>query len=79
MEGQLILCLFLISLATCAVIQPRGDASSTVAPWSSQSDSSGERVRRQYPYGLGNYGMYGGYGGYGGYGNYAGYGGYPVS
>ncbi|CAI2355394.1 unnamed protein product [Caenorhabditis sp. 36 PRJEB53466] len=80
--------LFLVSIVSSAVIQLRPkvqtDEVTTLAPWHSQTDSSAERVRRQYPYGMGNYGMYNGYNGYGGYGgygygspyNYAGYTGY---
>uniref|UniRef100_A0A1I7TF94 CX domain-containing protein n=2 Tax=Caenorhabditis tropicalis TaxID=1561998 RepID=A0A1I7TF94_9PELO len=79
----------LISIVSCAVIHPRiQESSSTPEPWkSSQKDSSGERVRRQYPYGIGGYGNYGAYNGlynnmygsgYGGYSpySYAGYTGY---
>ncbi|KAF1751267.1 hypothetical protein GCK72_017821 [Caenorhabditis remanei] len=75
----------LISTVSSAVIQPRIQeiSSSTPVPWNSQQDSSGERVRRQYPYGMGNYGAYNGmynnmYSGYGGYSpySYAGYTGY---
>ncbi|CAO4380001.1 unnamed protein product [Caenorhabditis nigoni] len=72
---------FLISIVYGAVIQPRIQediVTSTSVPWSTQRDSSRERVRRQYPYGMGNYGYNGMYGGYGGYSpyNYAGYTGY---
>ncbi|PIC27489.1 hypothetical protein B9Z55_019729 [Caenorhabditis nigoni] len=71
----------LISIVYSAVIHPRiqeDRTTSTSEPWSSQKDSSRERVRRQYPYGMGNYGYNGMYGGYGGYSpyNYAGYTGY---
>ncbi|EGT56196.1 hypothetical protein CAEBREN_25870 [Caenorhabditis brenneri] len=71
-----------ISIVSSAVIHPRiTEGSSSSVTWESQKDStsSKERVRRQYPYGLG-YGNYGAYNGMYNNGMYGAYGGYsPVS